>query len=296
MTASYTNVAFYLAEAKRLPQLGREEEATLVMRWRNGDRAAGNTLARANLRHVVSVAVKYRHYGVPIGELIAEGNFGIVHALSKFDPGRGIRFMTYAAHWTRAYVLDYVIQSWSMVGGGSGPLRSNLFFRLRRERTRIVNLMGEGEAADRALAERVGMAPEDLRRMMQRLDARDVSLDVPAPSDGLGPNWVDLLPAPDDPERALFDEEVGGSVRHAVAKAITALDARERFIAQYRLMADQAEELSLAEIGRRLGVSRERARQLEARTKRKLRRYINELGSCVVLDWVEHVVEPAPAA
>jgi RNA polymerase sigma-32 factor len=220
MTASYTNVAFYIAEAKRAPQLGRDEEATLVVRWRNGERAAGNVLARANLRHVVSVAIKYRHYGVPLSELVAEGNFGMVHALGKFDPERGIRFMTYAAHWTKAYILDYVIQSWSMVGGGSGPLRSNLFFKLRRERTRIANLMGEGEAADRALAERVGMAPEDVKRMIQRLDARDVSLDVPAPWDGAGPNWVDLLPAPDDQERDLFDEEADGwaSLIHSIAQ------------------------------------------------------------------------------
>ncbi|HYP90710.1 MAG TPA: sigma-70 family RNA polymerase sigma factor, partial [Polyangiaceae bacterium] len=246
-------------------------------------------------RHVVAVAIKYRRYGVPVSELIAEGNFGVVHALGKFEPERGIRFVTYAAHWVRAYILDHVIKSWSMVGGGSGPLRSRLFFKLRRERVRAVNLMGEGEAADRMVAERVGVTPEELSKLVQRLEARDVSLDVKVLDDS-PVRLVDLLPAPDDQERSLFEEQVGGSVKSAVALAVSELDPRERYIAEHRLMADPAEELSLAEIGRSLGVSRERARQLEARTKRKLKTRIPALGSAVVLEWIENSIEHAPAA
>jgi RNA polymerase sigma-32 factor len=295
MTSSNDDVAFYIAESKRAPRLERAEETALALRWKDGDRAAGDTLARANLRHVVAVAMKYRRYGVPVSELIAEGNFGVVHALGKFDPERGIRFVTYAAHWVRAYILDHVIKSWSMVGGGSGPLRSRLFFKLRRERVRAVNLMGEGEAADRMVAERVGVTPEELSKLVQRLEARDVSLDVKVLDDS-PVRLVDLLPAPDDQERSLFEEQVGGSVKSAVAKAVAELDPRERYIAEHRLMADPAEELSLAEIGRSLGVSRERARQLEARTKRKLKSRIGALGSAVVLEWIEHSIEHAPAA
>ncbi len=295
MTSSNDDVAFYIAESKRAPRLERAEETALALRWKDGDRAAGDTLARANLRHVVAVAMKYRRYGVPVSELIAEGNFGVVHALGKFDPERGIRFVTYAAHWVRAYILDHVIKSWSMVGGGSGPLRSRLFFKLRRERVRAVNLMGEGEAADRMVAERVGVTPEELSKLVQRLEARDVSLDVKVLDDS-PVRLVDLLPAPDDQERSLFEEQVGGSVKSAVAKAVAELDPRERYIAEHRLMADPAEELSLAEIGRSLGVSRERARQLEARTKRKLKTRIGALGSAVVLEWIEHSIEHAPAA
>jgi RNA polymerase sigma-32 factor len=281
MTSSNDDVAFYIAEAKRAPRLEREQEIALAKRWKGGDRAAGDALARANLRHVVAVAMKYRRYGVPGSELIAEGNFGVVHALGKFEPERGIRFVTYAAHWVRAYILDHVIKSWSMVGGGSGPLRSRLFFKLRRERVRAVNLMGEGEAADRYVAERVGV--------------RDVSLDVKVIDDS-PVRLVDLLPAPDDQERSLFEHQVGGSMRSAVELAVSELDPRERYIAEHRLMADPAEELSLAEIGRSLGVSRERARQLEARTKRKLRSRIPALGSAVVIEWIENSVEHAPAA
>jgi RNA polymerase sigma-32 factor len=295
MTSSNDDVAFYIAESKRAPRLERDEEMALALRWKDGDRAAGDALARANLRHVVAVAMKYRRYGVPVSELIAEGNFGVVHALGKFEPERGIRFVTYAAHWVRAYILDHVIKSWSMVGGGSGPLRSRLFFKLRRERVRAVNLMGEGEAADRMVAERVGVTPEELTKLVQRLEARDVSLDVKVLDDS-PVRLVDLLPAPDDQERSLFEHQVGGSMKSAVARAVSELDPRERYIAEHRLMADPAEELSLAEIGRSLGVSRERARQLEARTKRKLKNRIPALGSPVVLEWIENSVEHAPAA
>jgi RNA polymerase sigma-32 factor len=292
---SNDEVAFYIAEAKRAPRLERDEELALALRWKDGDRAAGDALARANLRHVVAVAMKYRRYGVPISELIAEGNFGVVHALGKFEPERGIRFVTYAAHWVRAYILDHVIKSWSMVGGGSGPLRSRLFFRLRRERVRAVNLVGEGEAADRMVAERVGITTEELRKLVNRLEARDVSLDVKVLDDSPA-RLVDLLPAPDDQERSLFEREAFGSVRSAVAAAVSELDPRERYIAEHRLMADPTEELSLAEIGRSLGVSRERARQLEARTKRKLKTRIPVLGSAVVTEWIQSAIEHAPAA
>ena len=296
MTSPTDDLAFYIAEAKRAPRLERDQEMALARRWKqHGDRAAGDALARANLRHVVAVAMKYRRYGVPVSELIAEGNFGVVHALGKFEPERGIRFVTYAAHWVRAYILDHVIKSWSMVGGGSGPLRSRLFFRLRRERVRAVNLMGEGEAADNMVAERVGVTPDELRKMLQRLEARDVSLDVKV-LDESPVRLIDLLPAPDDQERSLLEHQVDGSMKHAVERAVSELDPRERYIAEQRLMADPAEELSLAEIGRSLGISRERARQLEARTKRKLRSRIPALGSPAVAEWIATSMEHAPAA
>jgi len=295
MNSPNDDVAFYIAESKRAPRLERETEMDLARRWKTGDRAAGDALARANLRHVVAVAMKYRRYGVPVSELIAEGNFGVVHALGKFEPERGIRFVTYAAHWVRAYILDHVIKSWSMVGGGSGPLRSRLFFKLRRERVRAINLMGEGEAADRMVAERVGVTPEELSKLMLRLEARDVSLDVKVLDDS-PVKLLDLLPAPDDQERSLFEHQIGGSMKTAVAHAVSELDPRERYIAEHRLMADPAEELSLADIGRSLGVSRERARQLEARTKRKLRARIPALASPVVTEWITNTMEHAPAA
>ena len=280
------DLGFYLAEAKRAPRLGREQELELARLWKqNGDRVAADALARANLRHVVTIALKYRHYGVAVADLIAEGNFGVVHALGKFEPERGIRFVTYAAHWVRAYMLDHVIKTWSVVGGGSGALRSRLFFRLRRERVRVTNLLGDGEAADLEVANRLGVTPDQLRGMVQRLESRDLSLDVrAAPDSPLG--LVDLLPAKENQEQALLEMQVGGSVKSAVARALGQLDPRERYIAERRLMADSADELSLAEIGRVLGVSRERARQLEERTKKKLRASIPALGNAIVSEWL----------
>jgi RNA polymerase sigma-32 factor len=281
--------------ARRAPELDRELEAELVRRWRAGDEKAKSELVVRHLRYVVGMATRYRHYGVPVSELIAEGNYGVVQALGKFEPDRGVRFMTYAAYWIRACMWEHVIKSWSMVGGGSGPLRSSLFFKLRRERARAMSLVGEAEAADRLVAERVGMTPEALGKLMQRFDARDVSLDVKTHDDSAS-SLIDLLAAPDDQELSLFEGQVDGSLKQAVAKAIAELDPRERYIAQRRLMADPGEELSLSEIGRRLGVSRERARQLEARTKRKLKQRIGKLGSAVVVEWIEHTIKPAPAA
>jgi RNA polymerase sigma-32 factor len=250
--------------------LDREYETELFERLRSaGDARAADEIVRASLPSVVMIAQKYRRYGLREGELVAEGNFGLVRALDKFDPGRGIRFMTYATYWIRAYVIDYVIRSWSLVGAGSGALRSRHFFKLRRERSRVSNLLGEGEEAERALAERVGVNPARLGSMLRRLDARDVSLDVPS-TEG-APALADRLPAPDDVETNIAERESLELVRQPILSAVKSLDERERYIVEHRLMADAEDELSLAQIGRNLGVSRERARQLEERVKKKLR-------------------------
>lgn len=250
--------------------LDREHENELFRRLRgDNDARAADEIVRASLPSVVMIAQKYRRYGLREGELIAEGNFGLVRALDKFDPERGIRFMTYATYWIRAYVIDYVIRSWSLVGAGSGALRSRHFFKLRRERSRVSNLLGEGEAAEQALAERVGVKASRLGSMLRRLDARDVSLDVPS-SEG-APPLADRLPAPDDVETNLALRQSLELVRQPIRSAVASLDARERYIVEHRLMADAEDELSLAQIGRNLGVSRERARQLEERVKKKLR-------------------------
>lgn len=266
----------YIAQVKQIPALSREEEHELALRWRDRqDRAAGEQLVRANLRYVVAIALTYRRYGLRVSELIAEGNVGVVTALRKFDPDKGTRFVTYAAYWIRAFILNYVIRSWSLVGSGSGPLRSKLFFRLRRERARIANLVSEREEAMEQLAGQLGTTVEKLTPMMQRLDSRDVSLDQKAFADSEHTR-LDLLESTDAGQDEVFETRererlLGGRV----ADALATLDARERFIVEQRMLAD--EELSLAEIGRRLGVSRERARQLEARAKMKLRRSLADL-------------------
>lgn len=276
-------VTRYVAAARGVPALSREEEIELARSFRaTGDAKAAERLLRANLRHVVAIAMSYRRYGLRVSELISEGNLGLMMAIGKFDPDRGVRFVTYAAYWARAYILNYVIRSWSMVGGGSGPLRSKIFFKLRRERATVASLVGDDERTSmEMLAERMGTTVERTQELTQRLDARDVSLDVPVGEEGRTTMLDGLTDAAPTQEERFFEHEQQGALRQALREAVATLDERERFIVEKRLMSD--EDLSLAEIGRRLGVSRERARQLEERAKNKLRRYLGALAE--LLDW-----------
>ncbi len=278
---SHTDSSFqnYVRTVQHYPQHTREEELALVERFRAGnDEAARDALVRAHLRHVVAIALKYRRYGLPVADLVAEGNFGMVHALTKYDPTRGTRFVTYAAYWVRAYVLNHIIRSWSMVGVGSGALRSKTFFKLRRERVRITNLVGEGPEADAMLAATMNMPTEKVTGMVRRLEARDLSLDAQVWDDS-ATTVLDTLVSPgNNQEDQVGDSELRVRVESIVRDSLKHLDSRERYIVEKRLMADHDDELSLAEIGRRLGVSRERARQLEVRARRKLRGHIGEIS------------------
>jgi RNA polymerase sigma-32 factor len=270
--------------ANRYPILARDQEVALTRRIRDyKDKSAAEQLAGSHLRAVLAAAVKYRYYGVHVSELVAEGNCGLVHALERFDPERGVRFATYAKHWIRAYMLAHVIRSTSLVGSSSGLVRSQLDFRVRRERSRMAALLGDGSAADEALAQRLDVSVERLRSLLERLDCRDVSLD--APSEHAGGRVAEWLPSCDNPELSYFEDQCSGVAGAAVAAALVELDQRERFIAERRLMAEPAEEMSLADIARIMGVSRERARQLEQRAKHKLRRSAAIRGNSQLRDW-----------
>jgi RNA polymerase sigma-32 factor len=278
----------YIRSVHKTPQLTRDEELELSRRYRSSrDPAAREQLVNAHLRYVVAIALKYRRYGLPLAELIAEGNLGVLHALDKFEPERGLRLVIYAAYWIRAYVLNYIIRSWSLVGVGSGALRSKMFFKLRRERVRVHNLVGDGPEADEALAARLQMPPEKVAAMMRRIELRDVSLDAKVYDDSTS-TLVDTLASPDaDQEQVIVGRKRRAFVTQAVRDAITVLDERERYIVQNRLMADPESQLSLAELGRRLGVSRERARQIESRAKRKLRVRLDDYRTGAGRDWLE---------
>jgi RNA polymerase sigma-32 factor len=284
-TTQVSTQARYVRMAYGYPKLTREEELELWRRWRHGlDERARDELVQSNLRYAVDIARKYHRYGLPLAELIAEGNFGLVHALSKFEPERGNRFVTYAAYWIRAYILTYIIRSWSLVGSGSGPLRTKFFFKLRRERIRIQNLLGQGEHADALLAERFGVSRERMVEIMQRLESRDLSLDLIA-FNGAGVSILDTLPAPEsNQEQAYAAKQDRVRLGNMVRSALDALDKRERFVVECHLMRDPDDEMSLAEVGRKLGVTRERARQIEVRAVHKLRQRIVELQSEQNLD------------
>ena len=271
--ATGSDETFYLAAARNAPELSRDSEIELARRWRtSGDRRAADMLARAHQRHVVALAMKYRRYGVPVGDLVAEGNVGVVNALRKFEPERGVRFGTYAAHWVRAQMLAHVVKARSAVGGSDGPLRTQVFFKLRRERARVMNQFGPGEAGERELAKRLGVSPERLRGMLQRLDSRDLSLDADAHASSR--QLLDVLAAPDDQEQELLAHQAAGQLHAMVARAMDQLDPRERYILEQHLMAETGKNRSLAAIARSLGVSRERVRQLQERALNKLRRMI----------------------
>lgn len=277
-------VTHYASTVQGYPMWSRAEELVLFRRWRDeGDERARDALVRASLRHVVSMARKHQRYGVPVAELIAEGNFGIVRALAKFDPERGTLFITYASHWIRACILQCVLKSWSVVA--SGMPRSKLFFKLRRERVKLVNLVGDGARADSLLAERLGVSDERLGSLLRRVDQRDFSLDAEVFADGAS-TLLNTLHSPDlDQEQQALAAEFGSNAVDAVRAALGVLDERERYIVEQRLLADREAELSLADIGRQLGVSRERARQLETRAKKKLRARI--IACPNAKDWLD---------
>lgn len=277
MTTAYEHdgaIARYIEKVRAVPALSREDEYELAVRSIGGDVLAREKLVEANLRFVVAVALQYRRYGLRLSDVIAEGNLGLMIAVQKFDPSRGTRFVTYAGYWIRALVLDLVVRSTSMVGAGSGPLRSKLFFRLRRERARIANLAADAYERTRMMAERFDTTPEKMEEMLRRLDARDVSLDGTVYADSETTMLETLESDEDDQETSLIDGEREVNVKRLLATALDGLDKRERFIVEQRFMGEK--EVSLAAIGRELGVSRERARQLEARAKQKLRAKLQE--------------------
>jgi RNA polymerase sigma-32 factor len=287
MQQSEVQLARTAVESKEYAPLSRDEETKLARAWRDHqDPVAADRLVRAHLRYVVATAAKYRRYGVPMNELVAEGNFGLVHALRKFEPERGFRFVTYAAYWIRAYVLNHVIRSWSLVGSGSGALRSKMFFRLRRERVRLANLLDGREEVEAALADQMKVSRPQLDNMLRRLEARDVSLDAKVFDDSTA-TLVDTLVSPDDSqESTLAKSQTRGHLSKLVNAAIEQLDSRERYIVETRLIADAEERMSLADIGRALGVSRERARQLESRAKLKLRNQLQSMPEAAKPEWL----------
>jgi RNA polymerase sigma-32 factor len=258
----------YIQQVRAIPKLSREEEHELALRVSKGDQAAADKLVEADLRYVIAIALQYRRYGVKLGDLIAEGSVGLVTAVRKFDPHRGTRFVTYAGYWIRAFVLESVVRSSTMVGAGSGPFRSKLFFRLRRERARLSNLIADPDELAERLASDFETSKEKMTELLRRLDQREISLDAPAYHDS-DATLVEMLPGSFEPQ----DQIVARRRRHSgiqtrLAGALSVLDDRERLIIERRILSDDS--ASLASLGRELGVSRERARQLEARAKRKL--------------------------
>jgi len=265
----------YLREIKRFPVLEAEEEYMLARRWRDHeDVDAAHKLVTSHLRLVAKMAMGYRHYGLPVADLIAEGNVGLMRAVKKFDPERGFRLATYAMWWIKASLHEYVLNSWSMVKIGSMAAQKKLFFNLRRlkKQLRIVD-SGEltGEQA-RQIADSLDVAVEDVRSMNRRLSARDASLNAPVGADNAAEAIDFLADESDDQETVLARRQELRLGHKLLAEALDSLDERERHIIAERRLRD--DPVTLEELGQHYGVSRERIRQIENRAFAKLQTHI----------------------
>ncbi len=274
--ASETGFKRYLASIERYPKLDRAGELSLATAYHGGDKASGDRLVSCNLRFVVKIAVGYCGYGFKLSDLVAEGNIGLLQAVRRFEPERGLRFMTYASYWVRAHVLSYILKHWSLVGVGTGPMQSKLFFRLQREKAKLLARTGSAENITAKLAEKFQCTEDRIRRMEQRIDGRDLSLDAKAYRDGTVSILETLQGTDVSQETALSRSEVSDLVRERVEEALTRFDQREQVIVRERLLG--AKKRTLSELGQQLGLSRERVRQLEQRVKGKLRRTLADLA------------------
>jgi RNA polymerase sigma-32 factor len=275
-----TDIAQYLREIKKFPLLEAEEETVLAERWReNADPEAANRILTSHLRLVPNVARGYRGYGLPLSELISEGNIGLMKAAKRFDPTKGARFSTYAIWWIKASIQEYILRSWSLVRIGSTSAQRTLFFKLRQTKNRIAALR-EGEVSPddaKLIAKRFGVAERDVIEMDQRIEG-DMSLNTSVRDDGQPNEWQDLLidECPSQEETLTENDELEHR-REALREALKTLSERERYVLERRRLAD--EPLSLEVLSVEFGVSRERVRQIEARAFEKICRAARRVHS-----------------
>lgn len=265
------STARYIRHVNELPKLDLEQELDLARAYQqDGDKTAADAIIRANLRHVVPHALRYRGKGLPTAELIAEGNLALITSLDRFDPDRGLRFITYANHWIRSEMLALVLRTRTMVGGGRGHQRGRYVFGLQRQHAHLSAKLGDEAAVRRELSERFGRSEKRIGEILERLRGGDRSLD--APMGEAGPSMGEMLCADGDlHDDQIEREQMQAELSVAVSAATGDLSDRERVILTERLMADQETRKSLVELGRSFGISRERVRQIEARLKQKLR-------------------------
>jgi RNA polymerase sigma-32 factor len=263
----------YMAEVQRHPLLPREEEARLARLYRSsGDLDAAARLVSANLRLVVKLAHEYHRNPLSLLDLVQEGNIGLMQAVKKFDPERGVKLSTYAAWWIRAYILRYIMDNWKLVKLGTTEAQRKLFFKLRQEQERLLK---QGyEATPKLLAERLNVTEQDVVEMDQRLGPDEVSIDAPVGEDGDTTRGERILPASGFPaaDERLATEELKHLFRDKLAAFSKTLEGKEKYIFEKRLTAD--EPMTLQDIGTHFGFSRERARQIEAALVDRMREFV----------------------
>ena len=268
-------VTRYLEEIRRVPMLEPHEEYVLAKRWReHGDREAAHKLVTSHLRLVAKIARGYRGYGLPISEVIAEGNVGLMQALKRFEPEKGFRLATYATWWIKAAIQEYILRSWSLVKMGTTANQKKLFFNLRKAKSKIA-VLDEGDLRPdqvKLIAKRLGVTEQDVVDMNRRLGG-DVSLNAPIRDDGDPGEWQDwLVDEVSNQETRLVEDEESDNRRKALGEALSALNERERRIFETRRLADDT--ITLGDLAAEFGVSRERVRQIEVRALEKVQRAV----------------------
>jgi RNA polymerase sigma-32 factor len=278
----------YLTEIRKFPLLSPEDEYMFAKRWKeHEDPEAARRLVTSHLRLVAKIAMGYRGYGLPVSEIVSEGNVGLMQAVKRFDPDRGFRLATYAMWWIRASIQEYVLRSWSMVKMGTTAAQKKLFFNLRKAKNHI-GAIEEGDLTPdhtATLADQLGVTETEVTEMNRRLSGGDASLNAPLRSESES-EWQDWL-ADDtaDQEARLAEREEMGDRHELLVNAMKDLTDRERDILEARRLRD--EPITLEDLSQKYGVSRERVRQIEVRAFEKLQRGMKAA--------MNHAALPAPA-
>jgi RNA polymerase sigma-32 factor len=267
------NLSRYLQEIRKFPMLTSEEELSLSKSWRdNGDLEAAHKLVTSHLRLVAKIAMGYRGYGLPVGELVSEGNVGMMQAVKRFDPERGFRLATYAMWWIRAAIQEYILHSWSLVKMGTTAAQKKLFFNLRRLKGQM-QAIEDGDLQPEQvahIAHMLAVPEQDVVNMNRRLAAPDHSLNAPVRMDSEG-EWQDwLVDDSETQEDALADREELTDRKALLANALKTLNERERHILIERRLKDDA--TTLEDLSQQYRISRERVRQIEVRAFEKLQK------------------------
>ena len=265
----------YVEEIRGFPMLERQEEYMLAKRWREYcDRGAAHKLVTSHLRLVTKIARDYRGYGLPISEVISEGNVGLMQAVKQFEPEKGFRLATYAMWWIKAAIQEYILRSWSLVKMGTTANQKKLFFNLRKAKSKI-SALEEGDLRPdqvKLIAKRLGVTEQDVVDMNRRLGG-DVSLNAPIREDGDSGEWQEwLVDDVSDQETRLAESEESDNRRKALGDALSVLNDRERRIFEARRLAD--DPITLEDLAAEFGVSRERVRQIEVRAFEKVQKAV----------------------
>jgi RNA polymerase sigma-32 factor len=276
--AEGSSLSRYLEEIRRFPMLEPEEEFILAKRWQEqGDTEAAHRLVTSHLRLVAKIAMGYRGYGLPLNEIISEGNVGLMQAVKRFDPDRGFRLATYAMWWIRAAIQEYILHSWSLVKMGTTAAQKKLFFNLRKLKGQM-QAIDEGDLAPetvKAIAERLDVTETEVVEMNRRLEGGDRSLNVPLRVDS-DTDWQDwLVDETASQETNLAESDEFDHRMSLLHRAMSVLNERERHILTERRLKD--EPTTLEELSGEYGISRERVRQIEVRAFEKLQRAIRSL-------------------